>query len=82
MYKITLYDQNCCPIFDGTTFWFVEDLEEFEKKWIPLQSKGSVKVVERYYKSKFGEVVTDYHSNDESLNIVQEVNSELLQERT
>ena len=31
MYKITLYNQNCCPICDGTTFWFVEDLKEFEK---------------------------------------------------
>ena len=30
MYKITLYDQNCSPICDRPTFWFVENLEEFE----------------------------------------------------
>lgn len=38
MYKITVYNQNCSSICDGTTFWFVEDLKEFEKKWLPLQS--------------------------------------------
>lgn len=81
MYKITLYDQCCCPIFDGVTFWFVEDLKEFEKKWLPLQAKSDIDGVERYYKSKFGEIVTDFYSNDESLNIVQPVECEVLQEK-
>ena len=80
MYKITLYDNNSCPICDGTTFWFVEDLEQFEKNWLPLQSKYNVSTIERYYRSKFGEVVTDYYSDDEELNIVQSVDSEILQE--
>lgn len=81
MYKITLYNQNCSPICDGTTFWFVEDLQEFEKKWLPLQCRNNVDTVERYYKSKFGEIVTDYYSDDASLNIVQSVESEILQEK-
>ena len=37
--------------------------------------------MERYYKSKFGEIVTDYYSTDESLNIVQSVECEILQEK-
>lgn len=82
MYKITLYDNNCSPICDGTTFWFVEDLEQFEKNWLPLQSKYDVKTIERYYKSKFGEIVTDYYSDSQDLNIVQEVDCEILQEKT
>ena len=81
MYKITLYDNNCCAICDGTTFWFVEDLEEFEKNWLPLQCKYNVSTIERYYRSKFGEIVTDYYSDDEELNIVQPVDCEILQEK-
>ena len=81
MYKITLYDHNCCPISDGTTFWFVEDLKEFEKKWLPLQAPHDVETIERYYRSKFGEIVTDYYSNAESLNIVQKVETEILEEK-
>ena len=81
MYKITLYDNNCCPICDGTTFWFVEDLEQFEQSWLPLQSRYGVSTIERYYRSKRGEIVTDYYSDSEDLNIVQQVNSEVLQEK-
>lgn len=81
MYKITLYDQCCSPICDGTTFWFVEDLEEFEKRWIPLAIKMNTSQVERYYRSKFGEIITDYYSDDESLNIVQKDDSEVLEEK-
>lgn len=81
MYKITLYDQCCSPICDGTTFWFVEDLEEFEKHWVPLAVKMNTSQVDRYYRSKFGEIIADYYSNDESLNIVQKVDSEVLEEK-
>ena len=81
MYKITLYDNNCSPICDGTTFWFVENLEEFEKKWLPLQAKEDVAIVERYYRSKFGEIVTDYYSDSEELNIVQKIDCEILEEK-
>lgn len=81
MFKITVYDNNCSPICDGTTFWFVENLEQFEKNWLPLQCRQNVSTIERYYKSKFGEVVTDYYSDSEELNIVQQVNCEVLQEK-
>lgn len=81
MFKITLYDNNCNPICDGTTFWFVEDLEQFEENWLPLQCKQNVSTIERYYKSKSGEVVTDYYSDSEELNIVQQVNCKVLQEK-
>lgn len=81
MYKITLYDQNCSPICDGTVFWFVEDLGEFEKNWLPLQSRHDVSTIERYYRSKFGEIVTDYYSDDPALNIVQQAGSEILQKK-
>ncbi len=81
MYKITLYDQNCIPICDGTTFWFVEDLEKFEKKWLPLQCRHDVGTIERYYRSKFGEIVTDYYTTNPELNIVQSVACEIVQEK-
>lgn len=81
MYKITLYDNNCNPICDGTTFWFVENLEEFEKKWIPLQCKYDIGTIERYYKSKNGEIITDYHSDNAELNIIQSIDCEILQEK-
>ena len=81
MYKITLFDQCCSPICDGTTFWFVEDLEEFEKHWVPLAIKMNTSQVDRYYRSKFGEIIADYYSDDEDLNIVQKVDSEVLEEK-
>ena len=81
MFKITLSDSNCSPLCSGTTFWFVEDLEQFEKKWLPLQCKYGVKRIERYYRSKFGEIITDYYSDDPELNIVQQVDCEILQEK-
>lgn len=81
MYKITLYDNNCSPICDGTAFWFVEDLEKFEEKWLPLQARYGVSTIERYYRSKLGEIVIDYYSDDPELNIVQSVDCEILQER-
>ena len=82
MYKITLFDKNCCGFCSGTTFWFVENLEEFEKKWLPLQAKEDVSRVGRYYRSKFGELVTDYYSDNEELNIVQKIDCEILEEKT
>jgi len=79
MYKITLYDQNCCPIADGVTCFFAEDLEEFEKNWRPHAGEEQIK---RYERSKAGELVTDYYSDDPELNIVQEDrNAEILFEK-
>ena len=81
VFKITLYDNNCSPICDGTMFCFVDNLEEFETKWLPLQCKQDVRTVERYYRSKLGEMVTDYYSDSPELNIVQQVNCDILQEK-
>ena len=69
MYKITLYDENCSPICDGTTSFFVDEIDDFERKWF-LQANESQ--VERYKRSKAGEIVTDYYSDSPELNIFQE----------
>lgn len=69
MYKITLYDKNCCPIFDGTTSFFTDDIEEFEERWLPNADEAQAK---RYFQSKAGEIVSDYYLDCLELNIFQE----------
>ena len=81
MYKITLYDENCNPISDGTVSFYVEDLNEFESKWISLQSKIDVELVERYYRSKFGEITSSYYNMPE-YNIVQQADGGIIKEKT
>lgn len=81
VFKITLYDNNCSPICDGTMFCYVDNLEEFEKNWLPLQCKQNVSTIERYYRSKLGEMVTDYYSDSPELNIVQQVDCDIFQEK-
>lgn len=79
MYKITLYDECCCPICDGTACFFTDDLEDFEKHWRPHAEEEQLK---RYNRSKAGEIVTDYYSESPELNIVQEdKNAEILFEK-
>ena len=70
LYKVTLYDLTCHPIVDGTICFFTEDIEDFQKRWIKCgASEGRV---ERFLRSKAGELVTDYYFSDDSdLNIVQ-----------
>ena len=80
MYKITLYDYCCNPICDGTESYFVDNLDDFENNWKPLVR--SEDRIERYEKSKNGEIVTDYYSDDEELNIVQkDNNSKVIEEK-
>lgn len=72
MYKLTFYDQRCCPICDGTVSYYVDSLEEFESHWL-REPKTSIETINNYFRSKFGQVATDYRDpNDSSLNIVQE----------
>ena len=70
MYKITIYDACCAAIADGTTFWFTDNLEEFEQKWLPLQARIDVGTIDRYYRSKHGEIVSDWYFDMSELNIV------------
>lgn len=75
MYKLTFWDCNIQSCRSGTVSVFVDSLEEFEKCWIPKMVKHKEsESVERYFKSKKGELITDYYKtdNDEELNIVQE----------
>lgn len=67
MYKISLYDQNLGSACSGVYEMFVENLEDFEKYWkfVSEEQKQS------YLKSKAGEIVTDYYTDDPELNIVQ-----------
>ena len=70
MYKITLFDYNCASCTSGTASFYVDDIDIFEEKWSKLET--SPERIERFRRSKNGEVVTDYYSDDEELNIVQE----------
>lgn len=73
MYKVTLYDMNCSPVSDGVAIFFTEDINHFEQNWAPLCIKtGDNERVERFLRSKKGEIVSDYYSDDSELNIVQE----------
>lgn len=70
MYKITLYDENCCPIFDGLAQFFVDRLEEFEIHWMEKSFVDEEKKM-RFQRSKNGENVTDYYVDHPEYNIVQ-----------
>ena len=74
MYKIELYDECCSPIADGTESYFVDDIDDFEEKWIPLVKERNPEKVDRYFKSKGGEIISDYWCDSEELNIYQEDN--------
>lgn len=69
LYKVTLYDLWCHPIADGTEPFFTEDIEDFQKRWIKCGAGAGR--VERFLRSKAGELVTDWYSDDHDLNIVQ-----------
>ena len=70
MYKVTLYDKNIGSCCSGTFSVFCEDIDKFEKEWIMLNpNKNQIK---RFRRSKAGEIVTDYYSDNPELNIVQQ----------
>lgn len=80
LYKITLSDCNLPSFISGTYWCFVENLEDFEKNWLPLAAGDPIQV-ERYYKSKFGEVITDTFSDAKALNIVQSAKYKIIAEK-
>ena len=77
MYKITLYDHNTCPICDGVTIFFADNIDDFERRWIAT-GRVTQETIDRFRRSKNGECVTDYYSNDPSLNIVQNDKTDIL----
>ena len=79
LYRIELFDRNCATCCSGTIFFFVENLEDFEENWLPLAARNPQQV-ERYYRSKLGEIVTDFYSDDPKLNIVQSAKSKVITE--
>lgn len=70
MYKITLFDQNGAACFSGTASFFTDDIEDFQSRWLRLGNIDEARK-DRFLRSKAGEMVTDYYSDDPELNIVQ-----------
>lgn len=83
MYMITLFDMSSCPVSDRVARFFTDDIDYFERNWIPLcQRMGDFDRIDRYLRSKSGESVTDYYTNFSWLNIVQmDQNSKVLHEK-
>ena len=72
LYLIQLFDYNCPTCTSGVTKVFVEDIEAFAKTYQNIEKDTDR--IERFLKSKAGEIITDYYSDDPSLNIVQRFN--------
>ena len=70
MYKITLFDCNCPGFVSGTVNYYCEDIHRFEEEWVKLENDQER--IRRFKRSMSGEFVTDYYTDDEELNIVQE----------
>ena len=69
-YMVTLYDKTCHPTADWTINFFTEDIEDFQSRWLKLESDEDRK--ERFLRSKSGIFETDYYSVKEvELDIVQ-----------
>jgi len=70
MYKITLFDDNMPSGTSGTVSYYFDDIDAFEKSWVQLEQDK--KRIERFKRSKAGEMVTDYYCDIPQLNIVQQ----------
>ncbi|MCH5194113.1 MAG: hypothetical protein J1F11_09140 [Oscillospiraceae bacterium] len=71
MYKITLFDETFPSGCSGVVCFFTEDIEDFQKRWLKA-GDISDEQKDRFIRSKEGEIVTDYYSDDPELNIVQQ----------
>lgn len=81
MVKITLFDNCCASCTSGTAKYFVDNLAEFETPWLAQATDPDQ--IQRFQQSRDGAVVTDYYSDDPSLNIVQiDDDAEVLSEFT
>ncbi len=96
LYKITLSD-HCNPSWaDWPLYLFVEDIDEFECRWFPLEEEfwrrwrflepseeceDFKEIKEMFYRSKAGEIVCLYYDRPE-YNIVQVAASTIYVEKT
>ena len=81
MYKVTLFD-NATPGFcSRVVSYYVDDIEEFQRRWFSLEKSEDKK--ERFLRSLQGEMVSDFYTNEPELNIVQkDANSKVYEEQT
>lgn len=70
MFKITLFDAIGVSFCSGVATFFTENLDDFEKHWLNLIGDDD-DLKDRYFRSKAGEIVSDYYGDDPDLNIVQ-----------
>lgn len=72
-WKITLYNQNLSPIADGTTCFFTDDIEAFQKRWFLLlgNDANALQRKNNFLRSKTGEIVTEWYDDNPRYNIVQ-----------
>ena len=75
MYLIQLFDENCVSCCSGVTKVFVDDIEDFSQKYLSEETKNKDRV-DRFLRSKAGEVVTDYYTDSPDLNIVRKVETQ------
>ena len=82
LYKIELYDvSHWHPAFvSGTINIFCEDIEDFQMRWFKLEPGEERK--EMFLRSKDGEIVIDYYTDDPEHNIVQQDLATIYAERT
>ncbi len=82
LYKIELFDGSHWhpPFVSGTINIFCEDIEDFQTRWFGLEQDEEAKA--RFLRSKGGEIVTDYYTDDPELNIVQQDFATIYAEKT
>lgn len=71
LYLIQLFDYNCPNCVSGVTKVFVEDIDRFADIYQSIEKDEAR--INRFLRSKAGEIVTDYYSEDPALNIVQKI---------
>lgn len=75
MYLIQLFNENIGSCASGVTNVYVDDIEDFSKKYISVETKN-IERVNRFLRSKAGEIVTDYYSDSPDYNIVTKVEAQ------
>lgn len=74
IYKITFFDANGPAFASGVVPFFTEDIDDFERNYFSEENAKKhrlEKQKERYFRSKAGENVTDYYTDDPEYNIFQ-----------